>query len=109
MTGPGNTGQRVELNAMTSDQFVAFVERKLTEHGAAKVIPIVGNAGRDLHGVQARRDGEGGAGGRTGAPQRRAGRRPRRSRPEGAGLSRRQSQGDVGRGGRAIMEASGKE
>lgn len=38
-TGPGNTGQRVELNAMTSDVFVAFVRRKLTEHRAAKVIP----------------------------------------------------------------------
>jgi DNA topoisomerase 6 subunit A-like protein len=33
------TGQRVELNAMTSDQFVAFVERKLIEHGARKVVP----------------------------------------------------------------------
>jgi Protein of unknown function C-terminus (DUF2399) len=33
------TGQRVELNAMTSDQFIAFLERKLTEHGAAKVVP----------------------------------------------------------------------
>jgi hypothetical protein len=32
-------GQRVELNAMTSDQFVAFVERKLTEAGIAKVVP----------------------------------------------------------------------
>ena len=32
-------GQRVELNAMTSDQFIAFVERKLTEAGIAKVIP----------------------------------------------------------------------
>lgn len=32
-------GKRVELNAMTSDQFVAFVEAKLTEHGAAKVMP----------------------------------------------------------------------
>jgi hypothetical protein len=29
-------GQRVELNAMTSDQFVAFVEDKLTEAGIAK-------------------------------------------------------------------------
>ncbi len=38
-TGQGNTGQRVELNAMPSDVFVAFVRRKLTEHGAAKVIP----------------------------------------------------------------------
>ncbi len=37
--GEGNTGQRVELNAMTSDQFVAFVESKLTEHGAVKVVP----------------------------------------------------------------------
>jgi hypothetical protein len=29
----------VELNAMPSDQFVAFVERKLNENGVAKVIP----------------------------------------------------------------------
>jgi hypothetical protein len=32
-------GRRVELNAMTSDQFIAFVERKLTEAGIAKVVP----------------------------------------------------------------------
>ena len=32
-------GQRVELNAMTSDQFVAFVERKLTEAGIAQIVP----------------------------------------------------------------------
>ena len=32
-------GRRVELNAMNSDQFVAFVERKLQAHKAAKVIP----------------------------------------------------------------------
>jgi hypothetical protein len=32
--------KRVELNAMTSDVFVAFVERKLTEHGIKKVIPV---------------------------------------------------------------------
>jgi hypothetical protein len=32
-------GQRVELNAMTSDQFVAFVERKFTEAGIAKIVP----------------------------------------------------------------------
>ena len=32
-------GKRVELNAMASDQFVAFVERGLTAHGVAKVIP----------------------------------------------------------------------
>ena len=31
--------RRVELNAMTSPQFVAFIERKLREHGIAKVIP----------------------------------------------------------------------
>jgi hypothetical protein len=33
------SGHRVELNAMTSDVFVAFVERKLIEAGARKVIP----------------------------------------------------------------------
>jgi hypothetical protein len=32
-------GQRVELNAMTSDQFVDWIERRLTEHGVQKVIP----------------------------------------------------------------------
>jgi hypothetical protein len=40
-------GQRVELNAMTSDQFVAFVEEKLKKYGAEKVIPdeeILANA-----------------------------------------------------------------
>jgi len=31
--------ERVELNAMTSEQFVAFIERKLEEHGIEKVIP----------------------------------------------------------------------
>jgi hypothetical protein len=31
--------QRVELNAMSSDQLVAFVERKLIEHGVEKVVP----------------------------------------------------------------------
>ena len=30
---------RVELNALASDQLVAFVERKLTEHGVKKVVP----------------------------------------------------------------------
>ncbi len=33
------TGRRVELNAMTSSQLVAFVERKLAEHGVRKIIP----------------------------------------------------------------------
>lgn len=31
--------QRVELNAMASDEFVQFIERKLNEHGIKKVIP----------------------------------------------------------------------
>ena len=31
--------RRVELNSMTSDQFVTFVERRLTECGAKKVVP----------------------------------------------------------------------
>jgi hypothetical protein len=33
--------KRFELNAMTSDQLVAFVERKLAEHGIKKVIPVL--------------------------------------------------------------------
>ena len=32
-------GQRVELNAMTSDQFVDWLHRRLTEQGVEKVIP----------------------------------------------------------------------
>jgi hypothetical protein len=31
--------ERVELNAMTSDAFVAMIERKLQEYGLTKVIP----------------------------------------------------------------------
>jgi hypothetical protein len=31
--------RRVELNAMTSPQFVSFVERKLRENGIAKIVP----------------------------------------------------------------------
>jgi hypothetical protein len=31
--------RRVELNAMTSDQFLGFLERRLAECGARKVIP----------------------------------------------------------------------
>jgi hypothetical protein len=31
--------KRVELNALTSDQLVAFIERKLEEHGVKKIIP----------------------------------------------------------------------
>ena len=59
LRGEGKTGQRVELNAMTSDQFVAFVERKLTEHRRGQGGAGGGNAGRNLCGVQARRDGAG--------------------------------------------------
>jgi len=33
------TGKRVELNAMTSAQFIGLIERKLAEHGVRKVIP----------------------------------------------------------------------
>jgi len=32
-------GERVELNAMTADQFVAWLEAKLTEYGVGKVVP----------------------------------------------------------------------
>jgi hypothetical protein len=32
-------GQRVELNALAADEFVAFVERKLAEAGIAKIVP----------------------------------------------------------------------
>jgi hypothetical protein len=31
--------QRVELNAMTSEQFVEFIKSKLTEHGVDKIVP----------------------------------------------------------------------
>jgi hypothetical protein len=33
------TGRRVELNAMRSAQLVAFIERKLQEHGVTKIVP----------------------------------------------------------------------
>jgi hypothetical protein len=40
LTGNGTgRGQRVELNALTSPQFIAFLERKLKEHGVRKVVP----------------------------------------------------------------------
>jgi len=32
-------GKRVELNAMTSGQFIAWLERKLKEHGVEKIVP----------------------------------------------------------------------
>jgi len=31
--------QRIELNALTSDQLVGFIKRKLTEHGVKKIVP----------------------------------------------------------------------
>src|SRR5215468_5848838 len=31
--------RRVELNAMTSPQFISFVERKLKDHGVKKIVP----------------------------------------------------------------------
>jgi hypothetical protein len=37
--GPPWKGKRVELNALTSRQFIDFLEQKLSEHGVAKVIP----------------------------------------------------------------------
>jgi hypothetical protein len=32
-------GRRVEINAMTSDQLIAWLEKKLKEHGVKKVVP----------------------------------------------------------------------
>jgi hypothetical protein len=37
---------RVELNAMPSDQFVAFLEDKLEEHGIAKIVPDAATLGK---------------------------------------------------------------
>jgi len=33
------SGERVELNAMTSDQFIEWLERKLIEHRIKKLVP----------------------------------------------------------------------
>ena len=71
LTGEGNTGQRVELNAMTSDQFVAFVERKLTEHGAAKVVPSAETLAETYAAFKRGAMAQAGARSRTGAAQRR--------------------------------------
>jgi hypothetical protein len=38
-SGKGWLGERVELNAMTSRQFLAFLERKLQDAGVHKVVP----------------------------------------------------------------------
>jgi hypothetical protein len=43
--------RRIELNAMTSDQFIAWLESKLGEHGAGKVMPaaeVLAEHGRRL-------------------------------------------------------------
>ena len=52
------------VNAMTSDQFVAFIERKLTEHDGAKVVPspetLADTFAAFKRGVQARRVGAAG-------------------------------------------------
>jgi hypothetical protein len=43
---------RVELNAMASDQLIALIERKLKEHGIHKVVPdddLLGDAYRAFH------------------------------------------------------------
>jgi hypothetical protein len=37
---PSMVHQRVELNAMASEQFVACIERKLAEHGIKKIVPV---------------------------------------------------------------------
>jgi hypothetical protein len=41
--------QRVKLNAMRSDQLVAFLERKFAEHGVEKVIPEIKTLTRQWH------------------------------------------------------------
>jgi hypothetical protein len=37
--GSGWAGERVELNAMTSEQFIRFLEGKLRKHGVRKMVP----------------------------------------------------------------------
>jgi hypothetical protein len=37
--GDGLEGQRIELNAMDSQQFIDWLEEKLQEHGVTKVVP----------------------------------------------------------------------
>jgi hypothetical protein len=54
----GAIGKRVELNALTSDEFIAFVEEKLRENDVAKVVPDAATLARTftamVHGAQAR-------------------------------------------------------
>jgi len=47
-----NEGERVELNALTSDELVALIERKLAKNGIAKVVPddkTLADAYRRMH------------------------------------------------------------
>jgi hypothetical protein len=37
--GGAKRGKRVELNAFTSDRFIAWLERKLKTHGVKKIVP----------------------------------------------------------------------
>jgi hypothetical protein len=39
LCGRNGSGRRVELNAMTSPQFIDFLERKLADQGVEKVVP----------------------------------------------------------------------
>jgi hypothetical protein len=48
-------GRRVELNAMTSDQFVRWLEAGLRRHGAGKVVPDSGILERAYRDAVARR------------------------------------------------------
>jgi hypothetical protein len=50
---------RVELNALTSDQLIAFIERKLKQHGICKVVPdkeLLGDAYKAFHRSKQLRD-----------------------------------------------------
>jgi hypothetical protein len=98
LAGPDKVGQRVELNAMTSGQFIAFVERKLEAHGIAKVVPESDFLARTYtafkRGTLASRALQAQA---AGASQRPAGHGPRRSDRSGAGAARRPSSRGVGR------------
>jgi hypothetical protein len=47
--------RRIELNAMTSDQFVAWLEGKLAEHGRGKVVPAAEVLERHARRLLARR------------------------------------------------------
>src|SRR5262249_17951217 len=45
--GSGWVGERVELNAMTSPQFITFLEGKLQEQGVTKLVPVATDLQRD--------------------------------------------------------------